>query len=278
MDSASESIRASGWRQGSLVEHDDVEPLLDAAIDHVLNREKLGDETRLIVISQDCDLVRDSEIEPYVELLLCKQVSKLNRLYQNGRNPRVLQILVSDSSGAAKTYEFSVHDRFRVMKESLQPMIPDEATQIEDKYRRLLCGWVAKRYDRPAFPDAFNLRLASVEGRLGRLFKSKKSRAITGIFIAGAGEEHDSSEPYDICVLATAETEEWDDPEDRGLLEKFEEDLSDILGGCEEVGISLYDIRVMPEEDLTLKQLRHFKRLDKDYRSLPEEVRIAPTH
>ena len=127
----------------------------------------------------------------------------------------MLHIPVSDSKGGSIVHEFSVHDRFRVKKESIQTIFPDDASRIEEKYRKLLCGWVAKRYDCPAFPDAFNRRIASADNKLERLFKSKKGQAITGIL--------------------------------------------------------LDDIEVKPEEDLTLAELRHFRRLDKDYRSLPEK-------
>ena len=54
----------------------------------------------------------------------------------------------------------------------------------------------------------------------------------------------------------------------RDALQGFEERFSSILDGCD--GIADHDIRTLPEDDLTLADMRRFRRLDRDYRSLPE--------
>jgi hypothetical protein len=70
-------------------------------------------------------------------------------------------------------------------------------------------------------------------------------------------------------VRIAAKAEAWEDNELRSAVENFEERLSSILDNCN--GISVSDILTLPEDDLTLAVLRRSKRLDKDYRSLPEE-------
>lgn len=189
MDADSGSIRASGWRQGSMVRTCDAESLLNASIDQIPPQERIESETSLVVISQDCDLFRESNHEPFVEILLCNPVQDQNPLYLNGRNPRILHIPAMNLKGAESILEIIIQDRFRVMKNFFQRLYPDNSIWLKDRYVGLLAGWIAKRYERPAFPDEFNSRLKIVDKRLEKLFKSDSSRLITGIYITGANEE-----------------------------------------------------------------------------------------
>ena len=271
MESDSESIRHSGWKQGSLVRQGDVETLIGAAVDQIGTLDLTRDRTGLIVVSQDCDLVRDSVAEPFVELIAIKKNRESKPQYFNGRNPRLLQIPVMKSQGGTSIQEISIHDRFRVEKKWLRDLAPDENKWLEERYRKLLCGWIAKRYDRPAFPDAFNQRLEPVERRLETLFKSKISHHVSGIYIAGADQEHTAEDSYLISVRVTYEERWSEDFEVLDSVENFLQRLSDILEGCQGIDLFLGDIRKTSEEDLTLGELREFRRFDRDYRSLPEE-------
>lgn len=267
MPPVSNLIHAAGWRQGSIASQADNAALLRASIDRIpAQGEALS---RLVVITQDCDLVGQAAVEPFVELILCKETTKAKPLYLNGRNPRLLHLQANGPQKASLWLEFSIHDRFRVRKEDMANFTPDKRTRLEAQDVRLLKGWIARRYTRPAFPDAFNRRLASIDRRLETLFKSQDGRIVTGIFVEVPDEEYAVGRAYDIAVRLTARAQAWDDHELRRTLERFEERLSSILDDCD--GISLSDVRTLPEEDLTLAHLRRLKRLDKDYRSLPEE-------
>lgn len=90
MPPVSDLIRTAGWRQGSIANRADTKVLLAASVDKVPDRGEAP--FRLVVVSQDCDLVREPGIEPFVELILCKEVPNAEPLYQNGRNPRLLHI------------------------------------------------------------------------------------------------------------------------------------------------------------------------------------------
>jgi hypothetical protein len=63
----------------------------------------------------------------------------------------------------------------------------------------------------------------------------------------------------------------WTEPHSRFRVPRMdaasqvEQELTQILGGCP--GIDIDDIRIDPEEDLTLADLRHYQRMDLDYRS-----------
>ncbi len=259
MPPAPEWVRAAAWRQGSLVRRGDHQALLTGSVDRVPEL----DETpfRLVVVTQDCDLAREPGIEP---------------LYLNGRNPRLLHIRPTSSREPIPWLEISIHDRFRVEKEALAGLSIDETARLEVGDVRLLSRWIAKRYTRPAFPDAFNRRLETVDRQLERLFRSRDGRVVTGVFLDVADDEHPDDEPYAIAVRITAKAESWEEAEFRDALLGFEERFSSILDGCGGIVVADDDIRVLPEDDLTLADLRRFRRLDKDYRSLPERDGVAP--
>ncbi len=270
-ESASTSIRTSDWKQGSLVKHSDIESLVLATVDRIPTPDATQGASGLIVVTQDCDLVRDSEIEPFVEFMLSRKVTKPEPQYRNGRNPRVLQFPISNSGEDEIFYEISIHDRFRVEKKSLTGLVPEESRWLEERHRKLVCGWIAKRYDRPAFPDAFNRRLDQVEKKLEKLFKSELSDHVSGIYIAGADREQVANEPYLISVLIAYEDRWSSNLEALDLVEDFVKKVTDIFEDYEKDDIVLEDINKLSEKSLTLSDLRVYKRLDKDYRSLPEE-------
>ena len=269
MPSVSGLIRTSGWRQGSFVGRDDTETLLDKSIDQVPSQRETP--LRLVVVTQNCDLVQEPNIEPFAELILCREIAEAEPLYENGRNPRLLHIQAIGSRKPDQWLGISIHDRFRVQKITLVDLAVDQSTQLRDHDVRLLSRWIAKRYTRPAFPDELNQRFKTVDGQLERLFKSKDGQIVTGIYLDVSDEEHSQDTPYTISVRITAKAEVWDNHSLRTALQNFEQRLSSILDGCTGIAIAEDDIQTLPEEDLTLADLRRFKRLDRDYRSLPEQ-------
>ena len=269
MPTVSELIRVAGWRQGSLIRPADRHRMLEASIDHA--PEPGNTPFRLIVITQDCDLIGESDIEPFVELFLGRGIEAMDPLCRNGRNPRLLHVPLIEPQHRHSWLEISIHDRFRIRKEALVELAADDTVRIAIEEIGLLKRWIAKRYIRPAFPDEFNRRLDTVRRRLEKLFKSTEGRVVTGLFLDVADEELDADTPYDIGVRITAPAETWDDSGRVRMLNSFEERLMSIIDDCDGVAISDVDIRVLPEDHLTLADLRRFRRLDMDYSSLPEQ-------
>ena len=271
--SASEIIQAGGWRQGSVV----CQPGITAQIlKRSVERDWLCGEPHcgLIVITQDCDLVQDVSVEPFVEFMGVRRIFDLDPLCINGRNPRLLHLQWSDEQKNTEWIGLSIHDRFRVRKETLANLTASATKWLALDDVRLLTRWVARRYTRPAFPDTFNLRLKTVESRLERLFKSKEGRVVSGIFIDVDDTELSGGEPYEISVRITARAETWNTGAKLRALEDFEQRLSSILDDCQGISIANDDILTLPEGNLTLADLRRFMRLDKDYRSMPERAGV----
>ena len=270
MPQVSDVVRAAGWRQGSIARPADNETLLAASVDRV--PEPGESVVRLVAVTQDCDLVQEPDIEPFVEFIACREYEAVEPLYRYGRNPRLLHLQTIGEDGPGPWLHVSIHNRFRVGKETLIGMTVDEELRLEPDDARLLNRWIAKRYTRPAFPDAFNARLDAVGGRLERLYKSLEGEIVTGVFLEVADDENVDDVPYEIAVRITARIEAWENEVTRAALSRFEERLSTILDDCPGVIVADDDIQILPEDDLTLADLRRFRRLDRDYRSLPERA------
>lgn len=57
------------------------------------------DDTLVVIISHDCDLLEPLAIEPNCEVILGRKIDSINGLYTNGKNPRRLHL--SFSAGSA---------------------------------------------------------------------------------------------------------------------------------------------------------------------------------
>ena len=274
MPQVSDLVRAAGWRQGSIARPADTEALLAASVDRV---PEPGESTvRLVATTQDCDLVQEPEIEPFVEFIVGRETEAVEPLYRYGRNPRLLHLQTAGEDESGPWLHVSIHDRFRVGKETLIGIEVDQEIRLEPDDARLLSRWIAKRYTRPAFPDAFNARLDAADRRLEKLYKSREGEIVTGVFLDVADDEIVDDVPYEIAVRITARAGAWEYEPTRAALSRFEERLSTILDDCPGVIVADDDIQTMPEDDLTLADLRRFRRLDRDYRSLPERAGVEP--
>ncbi len=70
-DSA-DPIRWENWRQGSLIIPTQANQVTAVSIDYFGH--VVSSDTWLVVLTQDCDLVRNTDIEPFVELLALRQL------------------------------------------------------------------------------------------------------------------------------------------------------------------------------------------------------------
>ena len=268
MPGVSELLRRAGWRQGCLVGLGDQAALLDASVDRA---PESGDiPVRLIAVTQDCDLVAEPEVEPFVEFIVGSRTDPIEPLYQHGRNPRLLHLQTVGEHGPGSSLLFSIHDRFRVPKKVLSEMAVDRQVRLQQDDADLLRRWIAKRYTRSAFPDTFNARLDAVDDRLERLFKSVEGQVITGVFVDVPNEEFIDGRSYEIAVRISAKSDAWNHEGTLAALDRFEERLSSILDDCDGIIVSDDDIHTLPEHDLTLAQLRQYRRFDRDYRSVPQ--------
>ncbi len=221
-----------------------------------------------MVISQDCDLVQtDWSKEPYVELIRIRLAKDDEHSPRWLTSPRDLQF--SDPPDQ-KTQRFvcSVHDRVQIDRKYLTDCKPDPSRTFDRENVRRVCLWIARRYVRAAFPDAFNERakptLDSLKKKSSDLYK--QSDLLTGIYMLLTEAELGPDEDYKVVVCGTMRVHDFEDPERRQVAQLILDLLESTLGLCQ--GIEIEDCQLKSEQDMTLDHLRTWKRWDFDVLSL----------
>lgn len=191
--------RDTEWRQGCVLTDEDA-----LALGLV---EALASGQRAVVISHDCDLPNDAEL--IVEIIIGSVVAKVDPMLARARNPRRLHLSFSVPGGEETCIELRHSDRMNVAKEILAEMNSfDGDLLLSPDEKRALKQWLAARYGRPAFPNAFEQRLRKTVGKktaeycIAKILEPVSSHLV-GLFF-DLGEERTSEalegEPYFLSI------------------------------------------------------------------------------
>ena len=148
--------RDTDWRQGDLLTCEATVALgLVGATDQ---------ERRVIVITHDCDLPHDSEL--CVEVIVAELVPKLDPQLSYAKNPRRLHVSYECTGAAPLILELRHGDRYCVPKSDFaERAVKNNSLALPVDAKRALKQWLAARYGRPAFPNAFEQRLRKPVGK-----------------------------------------------------------------------------------------------------------------
>lgn len=251
-------IRSNGWRQGRVFCKADTEAIT----------EKIPDNSRLVLVSHDCDIVHAGHNEPYVELCIARQLKDgLNGLYRWARHPRRLDIEIQiDSAGVGFCIESSTR-RF-IERAKLEGIAPDETATIHTRELTQLSIWLGKRYTRVALPDAFNERWHKTQDRVKRVLR-RHSQYISGLMVALQPKgELRSGQNYEIHLVALMLIGDFNSLDRRGQITDAVGEIAHHLQECD--GIEVIDSEVRSEAQFTLHDARHFVELSFDDLSLRE--------
>ncbi len=248
-------MKATELRQGFFFSAEVKDKIIEASVD-LKPRNK--ENSVIIIVSQDCDIVNNTSKEPFVEFIYGRIIEgEPNGNFINGKNPRTLHIKISST-----TYEFVIHDRFRVYKKNIEEINNDETyNKLQSDNLDILKKWIAKRYTRAAFPDEFNKRLK--DNHIDKqIVKTEISKGVSCVLIDIPEEEYPPGRAYEphIIVVTPEPIEEEKENQIREVYEKgffFENKIYP-------------DIKILPEDDITIKILRRYKRWDMDFYSLSE--------
>lgn len=249
-------IREHGWRQGSVLPSDLAKRV---AAPHF---PEWGPDDRAVLVSQDCDVVHGSyEAEPSVELIRARISDAPNAVIRHGRNPRRLQL----EGAQAGFVDVSIHDRWIIPRTELESHPPDTEAAITGDALHVLVDWIAKRYTRAAFPDAFNDRLAKSNKKIEKELK-KNGELITGLFLAIVpNDECAADESYKVGLRVTATPKTLTDPDNELALLRTTKLIAEAIAACN--GLDVVDYALVSEASFSLADLQYFRRWDWDYRS-----------
>lgn len=189
------------WRQGLLLPGNAVSAL-------GLCHPNGPDETRVLVITHDCDLAQDPTLEPNVEVIVGCTIPKLEGNHSHAKHSRRLHL---EFEGAQPgLVQLDAKDKVILTKSSLTGFEPSRDPRLSPEGLKTLQLWLASRYRRSAFPDEFENRLKQKAcGELARKI-SKLLRPygdlISGIFFDVDGGEvevrHEGpDDPYTLDIL-----------------------------------------------------------------------------
>ena len=262
-------IRVNGWRQGSCLK----------TLDHERFPSSLNllEPARLVLVSQDCDLVNESyDAEPMVEAIVAVPLDgKPDGNLTYGKNPRKLQIsFLSDGNEA--WCQVNVAGRCFLTRSILEDISPDSDWVISPHGCDILARWLANRYRRGAFPDAFNDRLKNVQSRINRALK-KQGIELSGIYLRlNTSDELPVSGTYKVILVGLMEEVDYVVSEKRDQVEGLIETLKLSFQTCS--GIEVVDAMLVSEQDFTVAQLRVFKNWNYDAITMksPDDTRLPP--
>lgn len=115
-------LREKKWKQGSVAGGDTLKNIgCDAC--------GLG-----ILISQDCDIFQDCQLEPTIEFIYGSIKDSARPDCKYGKNPRQIDLPIKKGQ-ETKCIRLSVLNRFLVAKEKLVDSVPSQECQLEPKLR-----------------------------------------------------------------------------------------------------------------------------------------------
>lgn len=254
--------RGTCWRQGSVLTREAVD-------DFGLGLPEDRDHARVVVISHDCDLANDTGKEPFVEVIIGRRVDQADGNSSWGKSSRTLHYTV-DCAGSEECIELVSTCKASVDKERLARYSPDGRYSISHECLALLRNWLAARYRRPSFPDAFNDRMRET-GAAKELVKilAQHGTNISFVFFNlgdKRGIEYDDHETYQLTVVLAFRP--GDNPEAAA------DDADTVAGKVDaairaklrsECGIVLRDCFAISEDDIPVSQAKLLDLWDLDY-------------
>lgn len=194
--------RGTVWRQGSVLSNDD-------ALALGLIKNEAAVTQRVVVISHDCDLACDKE--SFVEFIVGNDIPKSDPMLTNARNPRHLHLLFCSTAGERFLINLCQADKIAIPAMRFVEIAPAPNSEfvLEENQKIVLKQWLAARYGRPAFPDAFEKRLRKevskrpLEKAIAKILEPVSDHLV-GLFLdmdSQRGLELEEGEAYYIKIL-----------------------------------------------------------------------------
>lgn len=266
--------RDNPWRQGHVIPQDLAKKL------DLVKDEDAG--TRLaVIVAHDCDIAQSVGAEPELELIVGRVVAQLDGNCTHAKNARKLHLPFSMQGGEVFV-ELMANAKKFLGKSLFIGTTPDPAFKLTPERHSILQRWLALRYRRAAFPDAFDDRFdrqTKLKDKLTAILKTLGEHIVAVFFDIDDGAEVKRERPedtYTLDIYLLANT--GDDPAKAEAA--VEAARKKIEAACRErlfvkdkgwQYIELRECIVISDEALTYRQSCLFKRWNIDYMSLRED-------
>jgi len=266
--------RDTDWRQGDLLTQETAAklPALNGAA---------GEAHRVVVITHDCDLPNNSETS--VEVIIADVVEAANAQFSYAKNPRKLH-LDYQVTGGHSVVELRHAERRIIPKDEFKKHAArDNYASLPTDGKRTLKQWLAARYGRPAFPNAFENRLRkevsrknSVERQIGKILEPE-AKHLVGLFF-DLGEQRSAEvpegEPYALSISVVYDATEGG-PQARQSAAKVADQLRELFEQAYGKPDTATDIAIdaceaVADTSITLADLRRVDQWRLEYISLTD--------
>lgn len=267
------------WLQGNVLTDDALK---------LLSPQKSGqkDEIFAVVISHDCDLTAAIEKESFAEVIVGRRIEKMGG-DSFGKTARRLHIEYQSDSGPIYL-ELFANGKKLINKNDLFAHQPRTDIQLSVRDLRILQRWLAARYARAAFPEAFERRLrdAIIPGKYDLLRKIEKTLELGGdhiralLFDLDKGEDVERKTPDDLYRLGVVVL--YDSLRNEPAAFAAATDTAEALEGIFEAAfktptgtwqnIELEYIDLMSDTAMTVAMSETFKQWRLEYLSMQDEL------
>ncbi len=239
------TFQDSAWRQGSVIPRE--------LIPHGTLPVGTPEDALLIVISHDCDVVQQNEIEPFIEFVVARPLSQYRKdgMAFRCKNPRRLQLWIQQNCGH-QLYEVSAHEKYKIGRDSLRGHEPSDL-KLSAPDIAILSEWASRRYKRYSFPTEFNRRIPrKALEKIKRVLTSDGEDVVIYMGLTSS-EELPAEVTYDTLVRVVIPRDAMEDDfrEQRAL--KVVAALRANLSAC--AGINLIEVTLESRADFTLEDI-----------------------
>lgn len=268
--------RDTDWRQGDLLTQEAAAslPALNGAVTA---------KQRVVVITHDCDLPNDSE--PWVEVIVADVLGAPDPQFSHAKNPRKLHLVYEAEGGQALAIELRHAARRAIPKSAFAAnAVKDGRALLPAEAKRALKQWLAARYGRPAFPNAFESRLRkpagkrnTVERQIGKILEPQAKHLLALFFDLGEqrSTEAPAGEPYALSIAVVYDAVEGG-PQARQSAEQVASQLRELFEAAygppaDATEIALDACEAVADTAITLADLRRVDQWRLEYISLGGE-------
>lgn len=244
----------------------------------------------VVVISHDCDLANNGEIN--IEFIIATIKPKVDSRLTNAQSPRCLHLSFCKPDKTHIHIELKHDNKGQISKEQINSLNTLTYLTISEENKRILKHWLAARYGRPAFPDAFETRLRkkiqkeTVIRQIKNIFEPVSPHLIAVCFDLGKDRfsELDDEEAYFISISIIYDAVEGG-PNARVIAESTAKNLKQLFfeayGAPDSAtDISLEECTAIADTEITLADLRKvdlWRLEDLSFQDTPHSTLITTT-
>lgn len=206
-------IGSMGWRQGAVLPAD--KSIFQAVRMAPFAQFDSLPESRfwLILASQDCDVVCNSlAVEPAVEVLVAFPIAREEERHRQLRHPRELHLTLEGPDGARQPVSLHIRNRGMLDRRLLTKHRPHVDLRIPSSVIDQVSAFLGKRYERVAYPDAFEERFDRGKKALIAVFEKYAGDLQDILLVVRPFEEVGQHGSYTLTVYAVVHDHVADGP------------------------------------------------------------------